>query len=225
MSAGTEQLTAQLKEVAPERLTTAFRWANVVNAVLLVASGVIAFTQVSDCSSTDGCSASSMVVLAFYVVMFAVMLLLFELKPESSALDFVNNNFGFMYSNRGRATLLLFLATLTFSTVNSHLGGLWVVILLVGLVTTLNGCFVCVTIYLHPSFDEYSKAHAADEEAMRTGAVGFQPSTPQPVHSNYQFGDASGATSTPFATQPSAGAGNAAPRDHPFATGNPFSTV
>jgi hypothetical protein len=225
MSAGAEQLTAQLKQVAPERLTTAFRWANVVNAVLLVASGVIAFTQVGDCGSVDGCSASSMVVLAFYVVMFAVMLLLFELKPESSALDFVNNNFGFMYSNRGRATLLLFLATLTFSTVNSHLGGLWVVILLVGLVTTLNGCFVCVTIYLHPSFDEYSKAHAADDESMRSGAVGFQPSTPQPVHSNYQFGDASGATSTPFATHAGAGASNAAPRDHPFATGNPFSTV
>mmetsp|Transcript_10448 Transcript_10448/g.29529 ORF Transcript_10448/g.29529 Transcript_10448/m.29529 type:complete len:250 (+) Transcript_10448:67-816(+) len=232
----------RVKAAAPARLTKCMRITNMLNAVLLGASGVISFTLLGQCADQSDCGTSSMAVLAFYTLLFAVLLLLFEMRVNSTR-GWISKNCGFMYSNRGKAILLLFLATLCFSTMDSGLTGLWWMPLLAGIVTTINGLFVCITVYLHPSFDAYTTAYATEEmdgigatAGRETAGAGFNGAAPPPA-SNYAFGDAGAGGSeypsyelqdpgysAPFAAE-TVQPPRAPPSDNPFASDNPFSNV
>lgn len=139
--------------------------------------------------------------------------------------------FGFVFSNRTKAAYLLFLATLALSVTDTGLSNsLWILSLIAGIVTAVNGIFIFVATCWNPSLNDYTKAHIAEfSERMnrRDAAAAARQSTIQPnsahTHSqsgfhgasDYSFGDVNhgGAaygdsaysinqSSTPFAENP-----------------------
>jgi len=181
---------------------TCIRLSNMINAVTLCVSAVISFTLLSEC--TGGCSSFSISILAFYTLFFSILLFVFELRMNTKSEGVIRQNCGFMFSNRGKAILLFFLASMTYSCIDSGLGGLWWFSILAGTITTLNAIFLCLVICKHPSFDEYSRQHN-DQMSPQTSAA--------PV-SNYDQGTSSMTTS--FNEQPSS---------TPFGGENPFSSI
>lgn len=191
--------TSAIKTTAPEKLTYCMRITNIINAGLLMTSGIITFTLIGNCSGD--CTQSVLAVLAFYTVLFAVLLLMFELSPLESSKTWIRTNCGFMYSNRGKALLLLFLATLCFSVVENDLGGLWWFSVLTGIYTAVNGVFACAVVYMNPEYDEYTKTHqptlsstsaagaGAGAAAANNAATATNPNA-VPPGADYRFGDA-----------------------------------
>mmetsp|Transcript_7875 Transcript_7875/g.13924 ORF Transcript_7875/g.13924 Transcript_7875/m.13924 type:complete len:227 (-) Transcript_7875:34-714(-) len=213
-----EGLGDKVKGMAPEKLTFCMRITNIINASLLGLSGFLTFTILGECANESSCSVVTMTVLAFYTIVFAFLLLLFEAKASTTRRSIVKN-FGFMYSNRGKATFLLFLSTLCFSVIDKGFTGPWWMPLFVGLYTLVNGCFVCIAVYLNPSFDAYSKAHAMEEMGGTGASAGVH--RPPSQQSNYAFGDAGASNGDSFQyTTPQPGF-NGAQQD----TENPFSNV
>jgi hypothetical protein len=106
---GVEQLTSAIKDISTAplpRLVSYMRWANLCVASLMVASAVLTIL---------GSAASlATVVIALYVTCFGCLLCTFEshLSLFASA---IADNFGFMYSARGRFGFLVLLSTLCFS--------------------------------------------------------------------------------------------------------------
>jgi len=202
--------TNAIKETAPERLTWCMRITNLINSGLLIASGVVTFLLLGSCS--DDCRPSILAVIAFYAILFGLLLCVFELRVESRSQQWISRNCGFMYSNRGKALLLLFLATMAFSMVDSTLNGSWWFAILVGVFTTLNGVFACAVVYMNPGYDEYTKTHGSSQPSGSARGSASTASTSGPAagagagyasQSDYTFGDANaGAYSTYDLQQP-----------------------
>ncbi|GBG34767.1 Hypothetical Protein FCC1311_109892 [Hondaea fermentalgiana] len=185
-----DRATNVIKETAPEKLTACMRITNIINGGLLIASGVITFTMLASCS--DNCSI--LIVLAFYTILFGLLLLVFEMRSGPKSANFILNNCGFMYSNRGKATFILFLATLCFSVTDKDLGGLWWFCLLVGIYTAINGIFSCAVVLLNPGYDAYTQTHHPDAVPVQGSGFGTAPmgGAPDPglPPSDYRYGDA-----------------------------------
>lgn len=118
------------------------RVANIVNGLLLLLSGVLAFIELSDITHY---------VLAMYITLFSCMLLSVELRVEKTE-PLLRRLFGFLFSDCGRAAFLLFVGTITFG-----LDGLDAA-LVIGVLTILNSCFSCFVICAHPDFVRRSRA-------------------------------------------------------------------
>ena len=134
----------------PERLLTCMRIVNIVLTICVIASSAAVMAEVNTCGD---CTVLSYGVVCFLTITFAVLLLLFELRLGGTYKNFMEKNFGFMYAHRGKATLIIFIGTLCFSSMNTQLNW-WYFNLLVGLVVTLNGIFLCALYYCHPTFRE-----------------------------------------------------------------------
>lgn len=188
-----DRAARSIKETAPEKLTFCMRVTNIINAGLLIASGVITFTLLNSCD--DNCSI--LIVLAFYTILFGLLLLIFELRSGPKSAKWIHGNCGFMYSNRGKAAFILFLATLCFSVTDKDLSGLWWFCLLVGIYTTLNGIFACFVVALNPAYDEYTKANLPENVSrVEASSPSFDPTAPGATigggapASGYRYGDA-----------------------------------
>jgi hypothetical protein len=106
---GVEKLTFAIKDISSAplpRLVTYMRWANVAVASLMVCSAVLTILASAASLAT--------VVIAVYVSCFGCLLCTFESHLSLFA-GGIAENFGFMYSARGRFGFLVLLSTLCFS--------------------------------------------------------------------------------------------------------------
>ena len=82
-----DNVTGTVKTMSPERLVRIMRVCNIINAILLLLSGAISLYLVQSCVSENKCNAASMALLSFYTVLFAGLLLVFEIQiPQVSYL-------------------------------------------------------------------------------------------------------------------------------------------
>ena len=101
------------------------RLINFINAVLIIAAGVLSFTQIT--------GFGEQVFVGLYCVLFGSVMMLFELRLESSEL-FIRRYFGFLYNFLGRLLFIFFIATACFT-----IDGQWRVFgVVVGVITIVN---------------------------------------------------------------------------------------
>ena len=182
----------------PERLLTCMRVANIILTICVIITSGAVIAEVSGCSK---CPTLSYGVVCFLTITFALLLLLFELRLGGSYKNFMEKNFGFMYAHRGKATMIIFIGTLCFSSMNTDLQW-WYFNLLVGLVVTLNGIFLCSLYYCHPTFSEVDlrpQSKGLGGMPVQGNAAASNGASAQSAAANgsdYQYGDTS-ATSGP----------------------------
>jgi len=156
---GVEKLTFAIKDISSAplpRLVTYMRWANVCVASLMVASALLTILASAASLAT--------VVIAVYVTCFGCLLCTFESHLSLFA-AVIAENFGFMYSARGRFGFLVLLSTLCF-TLN-------LIGKITGLLLVLAACLNLYTIVKFPEYASLTLAHDANvsvEEAA--GALG-----------------------------------------------------
>jgi len=116
---------------------------NLINAALLIACGVVSLLDITDIPG---------VLASVYIILFGVVLLLFEVHCSSfDRMIFLN--FGFMFLWQGRLVFFFFVATLSI--------GLGVLGKIVGGCTLLNILFACYVMSCHPNYKEYMKTENA----------------------------------------------------------------
>lgn len=115
---------------------------NLVNSVGVVALGVVNLLNLAGFEK----SRWPIGLVSVHLVLFGVLLFLYEARVGKRYEGFFRQNFGFLYGQWGRLIFLVFLATLCFATEGSLMS--W----LVGGITVVNAVLNCFVIRHHPGF-------------------------------------------------------------------------
>eukprot|EP00469_Lotharella_globosa_P001155 CAMPEP_0167792548 /NCGR_PEP_ID=MMETSP0111_2-20121227/12624_1 /TAXON_ID=91324 /ORGANISM="Lotharella globosa, Strain CCCM811" /LENGTH=252 /DNA_ID=CAMNT_0007685483 /DNA_START=17 /DNA_END=775 /DNA_ORIENTATION=+ len=137
-----------LKNLDPATLSYVMKIINIINAILLMFTGIWVFI--------GGQSALNvlLVLASLYVICFSLILLIWELKLEMCNICFLRN-MGFMFSWRGRLLFFLFVGTLAF--------GLGTVGIIIGVFTFVNATWNVFVVCFHPEYFERLRETAEKE--------------------------------------------------------------
>jgi hypothetical protein len=117
---------------------TIVHYCNIVNAILIAGA---AFGLILTVFKGDTAEAF----IAVYLLLFACMLLAFELRLSMYEKQ-LREDFGFLFTERGRGAFLLFIGLLNFGIPNFEIGDT------VGLITVLNACLNSYVLSLNPGW-------------------------------------------------------------------------
>jgi len=153
-SSGGGNCCESLKSADVNTVRLILKVANVINAMLLAATGIVTFlTQ----------SLDLLVVLsAIYVLAFSLALLFFELRLKICD-SMIYRNFGFMFRWKGRCLFFVFIGTLTF--------GLGTMGIIAGIVTFVNMFFNAFIMLYHPKMSEVE----TQEDSKRLENITIDP--------------------------------------------------
>jgi len=129
------------------RLIIYMRLINVGLCIIMSAAAVLALLELVDIPTA---------VLACYVWAFSCMLFCFETQLKFIA-TIINDNFGFLFSARGRTVFLLFISFLCFS--------LGILGLIAGILMILNACFNFYVILRYPEYVEMQRINLETQTA------------------------------------------------------------
>jgi len=227
MSRTADKMSSSIKGMEVPKLMKLMKALNVANAALLITTGFVRFFTLDTLEPGNGGEKVSLSVLAFYTIMFGILLGGFELGWGEKFQDKLKRNFGFVFSYWGRSLFLLFAATLCFGCPvfgSSKPKAAWVS-LVAGILTALNALFNCYVICSHPGFsggkpkiDETAPAKAKQtSEASKAADPWAKPVETTPpadfVGGNDFYGSSSNEPN-PFS---SVDGGNGIGDDNPFA--------
>lgn len=189
----------KVKATRPEKLLSCMRIVNIILSVGVIIVAVSTMAALTGCD--DKCARLSFGVICFFAIVFSVLLLLFECRVGNSAKEFIGKNFGFLYTHRGKAILIIFIGTMCFSAISTNLDRWWLN-LLVGLCVTLNGVFSCMVYYCHPTLGEVdlkpqSKGlggSSTGNHQSTTNATTAQATISTTSSSDYQYGETASAS-------------------------------
>eukprot|EP00467_Chlorarachnion_reptans_P009855 CAMPEP_0114530876 /NCGR_PEP_ID=MMETSP0109-20121206/25707_1 /TAXON_ID=29199 /ORGANISM="Chlorarachnion reptans, Strain CCCM449" /LENGTH=233 /DNA_ID=CAMNT_0001713585 /DNA_START=37 /DNA_END=738 /DNA_ORIENTATION=- len=145
-----------MKSLDPKTLGYIMKIFNVINAGLLAFSGIWVFISMN---------LNVLLILAsLYVILFGMILLMFELKLEVCNVFFAKN-MGFMFNWRGRLLFFIFVGTLAF--------GLGLPGLIIGIFTFFNAAWNVAVVCIHPTYFDSLREQAEKEmrEAMAAEAA------------------------------------------------------
>ena len=183
------------------------RFINLVNAVGLVATGVVNLMIIPLCS---GSKCLPTAVISFQLIVFGLLLFGYEARMGSRYDSFFRKQFGFIYGQWGRFFFILFLASLCFGIIYTDLA-LWWVQVLVGAFTLANALLNCFVIRYHPGFQH------GGANSTHIDGVGSAPRTEPhpPIQSSIPSGPYGGSSYSagPAYGQPNASGG----ANNPFA--------
>lgn len=151
------------------------RFLNLLNAVGLVATGVVNLVFIGNCSGTECVPVG---VLAIQLALFGVLLFLYEARMGARYDNFFRSQFGFLYGQYGRLFFILFLASLCFGILYTSLPYWWVQTF-VGAFSIANSWLNCFIIRNHPGFSKAQSDDLADAGIQDNAAY----SQAQPVGS------------------------------------------
>jgi hypothetical protein len=213
-SASSAAINAVGSQVVKYETTTVLklmRAINVINAIGLMAAGVVMLIAVPTCAETKGCPGPSTAIISFYLVVFGFLLFAFEARIGVLYESFFRKYFGFIYGYWGRFFFILFLGSMTVGIINTALP-LALVPILVAAFTLANALLNCFVIRRHPGFQSgeaqqfldsdraqaVSQAQAA--HAARPNDFGVDSAPRQHASAPYSGGKpTSGGSDNPFA--------------------------
>lgn len=143
-----------VRNTTPTNLLCFIYIANLVSAIGVIAVGISKFMNLFSSETTDG--KLSIFIVAFCCIVFGLGLLFVEfplLKNQDKVKLFLGSYFGFVYTHRGKAVFVFFLATLCLSTSSEKVSG-FVFSLFIGFLIMLNSLCTCFIFYVHPTFHE-----------------------------------------------------------------------
>jgi hypothetical protein len=173
------------------------RFINLINAVGLVAAGVVNLMTIPLCA---GAKCLPTAVISVQLTVFGILLFGYEARMGSTYDAFLRRQFGFLYGSWGRFFFILFLASLCFGIIYTDLT-LWWVQAIVGAFSLANALLNCFVIRNHPGF----QTGGAVQEP-----IGGQPAPPVAPSASYGGSAYSGG---PYGNTPANNSGGA---------GNPF---
>jgi hypothetical protein len=183
-SAGAASVNAVTSKVVTYETTTVLklmRILNIVNAIGLMAAGVIMLIAVPLCNNTSGCPGPSTAIISFYLVVLGFLLFAFEARVGvmyeaffrcvvvvvvvlTSLTNAVSRKyFGFMYGYWGRFFFILFLASMVVAIVNDQ-ANLWFIVPIVAALTIANALLNCFIIRRHPGFQSGEAQSLAEQQ-------------------------------------------------------------
>lgn len=134
---------AGIKAVESSKLLHVIRFVNFINGLALAILWPLVFIFGGQTPTPN------FLAIASYCIVFALMLVAFELHLQRTE-QYFRENCGFLFTFSGRTFFLFFLASLAFAaTSNGWFGGY-----IVGIFTLLNSIFNCFVVYWHPAFQK-----------------------------------------------------------------------
>ncbi|TMW69273.1 hypothetical protein Poli38472_001429 [Pythium oligandrum] len=148
------------------KLLRYMRISNVLCAILQIIAGITGITSFITLNITG-------TLVSIYVIMFGVLFMLFECRLSRME-TVIRQNFGFLYTYKGRAAFIFFIGFLDFG-MDSTLG------YLAGAVMCVNALINLLVMCRHPDFKNQLSANADPTQGYTTGnqeAASFMQSNP-----------------------------------------------
>jgi len=173
------------------------RFINLINAVGLVAAGVLNLIVIPVCT---GSKCLPTAVISIQLVVFGVLLFAYEARMGAAYDAFLRKRFGFLYGQWGRFFFILFLGSLCFGILYTDLA-LWYVQALVGAFSLANALLNCFVIRNHPGFQSGGAVAQEGIGSSRPEPV-QAPVIPSGPYGGSGYGQStSGGAGNPFAMQ------------------------
>lgn len=87
-ASGNAGVSATVKNMKPEKLSKIMRTCNLLNSALLVAASITSLFLVKTCKGHRGCDSPSMGLLSTYLLIFSLLLFVFEARVPKVSLNF-----------------------------------------------------------------------------------------------------------------------------------------
>jgi len=202
-SSGLHTIGEKVQSYETSTVLKLLRFINLVNAIGLVATGVVNLMTIVVCT---GAKCLPTGVISVQLIVFGVLLFAYESRMGATYDAFLRKQFGFLYGPWGRFIFIIFLASLCFGIIYTDLP-LWWVQVIVGAFSLANALLNCFVVRNHPGFQN---GGAQQQEGI--GSVSQGRTIAPPVIPSAPYGGGS-AYSQPSAYQQGASGGQ----------GNPFS--